>query len=408
MKVEEFRKQFPGLEQQCYGNKLVYLDNAATSQRCISAMELLQRVSYNYNANVHRSVYKLASEATKIYEDTRDYVQKYINAKSREEIIFTSGTTFSINLVARTYGEKFVGKGDNIIIGESEHHSNIVPWQLLCEKTGAEIRVLPIAESGEYDVNALSTLMDEHTKLVCVAQISNVLGVLNPIEDIVRLAHGKNIKVMVDGAQGAVHLNTDVQKMDCDFYAFSGHKMFASTGTGVLYAKKELLEVMPPFLGGGEMIGTVTFKKTTYAELPYKFEAGTPNFNVIPTLKEGMSLLGYASEDRDLVDNLERINEYVYDALCSDERITLLGSKAGVRKRIPLYSIIVKGVHHEDMAVLMDKMGVALRSGHVCAEPLMDRFGVTGILRASFAPYNTIQEAEYFIKCLNRSIEMLL
>ncbi len=408
MKVEEFRKQFPGLRQQCYGKDIVYLDNAATSQRCISAMNLLSDVSYNYNANVHRSVYKLAAEATKIYEDTRDYVQKYLNAKSREEIIFTSGTTFSINLVARTYGEKFVSKGDNIIIGESEHHSNIVPWQLLCEKTGAEIRVLPIADSGEYDISALEGLIDAHTKFVCVAQISNVLGVLNPIEDIVNLAHSKNVLVLVDGAQGAVHQKVDVQKLDCDFYAFSGHKMFASTGTGVLYAKKNLLEVMPPFLGGGEMIGTVTFKKTTYAELPYKFEAGTPNFNVIPTLKEGMSLLGYASEDRDLVDNLKQINKYVYDALCSDERITLLGSKAGIKKRIPLFSIIVKGVHHEDLAILMDKMGVALRSGHVCAEPLMDRFGVTGILRASFAPYNTMQEAEYFIKCLNRSIDMLL
>lgn len=408
MKVDEFRKQFPGLKQQCYGKELVYLDNAATSQRCISSLELLRDVSYNHNANVHRSVYKLASEATKIYEDTRDFVKKYINAQSREEIIFTSGTTFSINLVARTYGEKFVGKGDNIIIGESEHHSNIVPWQLLCEKVGAEIKVLPITESGEYDLCVLNTLIDEHTKLVCVAQISNVLGVINPIKDIVKVAHSKNVLVLVDGAQGAVHQNIDVQKMDCDFFAFSGHKMFASTGTGVLYAKKRLLEVMPPFLGGGEMIGTVTFKKTTYAELPYKFEAGTPNFNVIPTLKEGMTLLGYALNDRELVENMDQINSYVYESLKSDERITLVGAQAGISKRIPLFSIIVKGAHHEDLAVLMDKMGVALRSGHVCAEPLMERFGVTGILRASFAPYNTMQEAEYFIKCLNRSIDMLL
>ena len=293
-------------------------------------------------------------------------------------------------------------------MGESEHHSNIVPWQLLCERTGAEIRVLPITPRGDYDVERLRELVDAHTKLVCVAQISNVLGVINPIDEIVSFSHSKGAKVLVDGAQGAVHLRVDVQKMDYDFYAFSGHKMFASTGTGVLYAKKELLEEMPPFLGGGEMIGTVSFEKTTFAELPYKFEAGTPNFNVIPTLKPAMALLKETMEDAELAENLESINRYVYDALMADDRIVLAGGKAGVENRIPLFSIIVKGVHHEDLALVMDKMGVALRSGHMCAEPLMGRLGVTGILRASFAPYNTLEEAEEFIKCLNRAIDILL
>lgn len=408
MKVRELREKFPGLAQECYGRELVYLDNAATSQRCVAAMDVLSDVSINHNANVHRSVYKLAAEATKAYEDTRDFVREYLNARSREEIIFTSGTTFSINLVARTFGEKFIGKGDNIVVGESEHHSNIVPWQLLCECTGAEIRVLPITPRGDYDVERLRELVDAHTKLVCVAQISNVLGVINPIDEIVAFSHSKGAKVLVDGAQGAVHLRVDVQKMDYDFYAFSGHKMFASTGTGVLYAKKELLEEMPPFLGGGEMIGTVSFEKTTFAELPYKFEAGTPNFNVIPTLKPAMALLKETMEDTELAENLESINRYVYDALMADDRIVLAGGKAGVENRIPLFSIIVKGVHHEDLALVMDKMGVALRSGHMCAEPLMGRLGVTGILRASFAPYNTLEEAEEFIKCLNRAIDILL
>lgn len=408
MKIEELRVYFPGLQQQSYGKNLVYLDNAATSQRMKSALDLSNDLALRHNANVHRSVYKLASEATSAYEATRDYVKEYLNAAYREEIIFTSGTTFSINMVAHSYGDKFIGRGDNIVIGESEHHSNIVPWQLICERNGCELRVFPINEQGFLDVEKLPSLIDERTRLVCVAQVSNVLGLINPVERITEIAHERGVKVLVDGAQGMAHLKTDVQKMGCDFYAFSGHKVFASTGTGVLYAKKAILEQMPPFLGGGEMIGTVTWGKTTYADLPYKFEAGTPDFNNIPTLKSSLSLLKYTFEDPEIKENLENVKQYVYQELTRSERVHLVGTSEDLDKKIPLFSIVVDGAHHEDLALLLDKMGVAVRSGHACAEPLMSRLGVTGVLRASFAPYNTLAEAEYFINCLNRAINLLV
>ena len=408
MKIEELRAYFPGLQQQSYGKNLVYLDNAATSQRMKSALDLSNDLALRHNANVHRSVYKLASEATSAYEATRDYVKEYLNAAYREEIIFTSGTTFSINMVAHSYGDKFIGRGDNIVIGESEHHSNIVPWQLICERNGCELRVFPINEQGFLDVEKLPSLIDERTRLVCVAQVSNVLGLINPVERITEIAHERGVKVLVDGAQGMAHLKTDVQKMGCDFYAFSGHKVFASTGTGVLYAKKAILEQMPPFLGGGEMIGTVTWGKTTYADLPYKFEAGTPDFNNIPTLKSSLSLLKYTFEDPEIKENLENVKQYVYQELTRSERVHLVGTSEDLDKKIPLFSIVVDGAHHEDLALLLDKMGVAVRSGHACAEPLMSRLGVTGVLRASFAPYNTLAEAEYFINCLNRAINLLV
>ena len=408
MKIEELRAYFPGLQQQSYGKNLVYLDNAATSQRMKSALDLSNDLALRHNANVHRSVYKLASEATSAYEATRDYVKEYLNAAYREEIIFTSGTTFSINMVAHSYGDKFIGRGDNIVIGESEHHSNIVPWQLICERNGCELRVFPINEQGFLDVEKLPSLIDERTRLVCVAQVSNVLGLINPVERITEIAHERGVKVLVDGAQGMAHLKTDVQKMGCDFYAFSGHKVFASTGTGVLYAKKAILEQMPPFLGGGEMIGTVIWGKTTYADLPYKFEAGTPDFNNIPTLKSSLSLLKYTFEDPEIKENLENVKQYVYQELTRSERVHLVGTSEDLDKKIPLFSILVDGAHHEDLALLLDKMGVAVRSGHACAEPLMSRLGVTGVLRASFAPYNTLAEAEYFINCLNRAINLLV
>ncbi len=408
MKIEELRSYFPGLQQQSYGKNLVYLDNAATSQRMKSALDLSNDLALKHNANVHRSVYKLASEATSAYEATRDYVKEYLNAEHREEIIFTTGTTFSINLVAHTYGDKFIGSGDNIIIGESEHHSNIVPWQLLSERNGCEIRVLPINEQGFLDVEKLPSLIDERTRLVCVAQVSNVLGLINPVEKVTKIAHERGVKVLVDGAQGMAHLKTDVRKMGCDFYAFSGHKVFAATGTGVLYVKKAILEQMPPFLGGGEMIGTVTWGKTTYADLPYKFEAGTPDFNNIPTLKSALSLLKYTFEDLEIKENLENVKQFVYQELMRNERVHLAGTSEDLNDKIPLFSIIVEGAHHEDLALLLDKMGIAVRSGHACAEPLMSRLGVTGVLRASFAPYNTMEEAECFINCLNRAINLLV
>ncbi len=407
MKTQDFRKYFPGLEQYTYGKKLVYLDNAATSQRSSGVLSLSSELAEKSNANVHRAVYDLANRATSVLESTRDYVKEYLNAKYREEIIFTSGTTFSINLVAHSYGDVLVNEGDNVIVGESEHHSNLVPWQLLASRKKAEIRVLPIKKNGMYDTDRLSNLIDDRTKLVCVAQVSNVLGVVNPVSNIIKIAHEKGVRVLVDGAQGAVHQRVDVQKLDCDFYAFSGHKLYAATGTGVLYAKKILLDQMEPFLGGGEMIESVSFEKTTYASLPYKFEAGTPNFNYLPTLKPALSLLEFCFNDEELQKNFREINRYVHDALSSDERIVLAGGSCPIEYRIPLFSFYVKGVHHEDLATIMDKMGVELRSGHMCAEPLMRHYCVSGMLRASFALYNTLEEAEYFISSLNKAINIL-
>ena len=407
MKTQDFRKYFPGLEQYTYGKKLVYLDNAATSQRSSGVLSLSSELAEKSNANVHRAVYDLANRATSVLESTRDYVKEYLNAKYREEIIFTSGTTFSINLVAHSYGDVLVNEGDNVIVGESEHHSNLVPWQLLASRKKAEIRVLPIKKNGMYDTDRLSNLIDDRTKLVCVAQVSNVLGVVNPVSNIIKIAHEKGVRVLVDGAQGAVHQRVDVQKLDCDFYAFSGHKLYDATGTGVLYAKKILLDQMEPFLGGGEMIESVSFEKTTYASLPYKFEAGTPNFNYLPTLKPALSLLEFCFNDEELQKNFREINRYVHDALSSDERIVLAGGSCPIEYRIPLFSFYVKGVHHEDLATIMDKMGVELRSGHMCAEPLMRHYCVSGMLRASFALYNTLEEAEYFISSLNKAINIL-
>lgn len=407
MKVEEFRNSFPGLEQSVNGHKLCYLDNAATTQRCVGTLNLLRKLSQDVNANVHRSVYQLASAATAEYESTRDYVREYINAAHREEIIFTSGTTFSINLVAYSWGSVNVKSGDTIIVGESEHHSNLVPWQLLAQCSGAKIEYMPLTAEGKFDLEALKQMLNSSVKLVTFAHVSNVIGIVNPVKDIVSLAHAVGARVLVDGAQGIVHCDVDVQDMDCDFYAFSGHKVFASTGTGVLYAKREILETMPPFLAGGEMIGTVTFETSTYADLPYKFEAGTPNFNAVPTLKTGLEMLGQARGDKELVDASENVKLFVNQSLSKINRVRVLGSPKDLSDKVPLFSIVVDDVHHEDLATLLDAMGIAVRSGHVCAEPLMSCFDTKGILRASFAPYNTMEEAVYFIACLKRAIAML-
>lgn len=407
MTVEELRKQFPGLEREVYGKPLIYLDNAATSQRCRGAIEAQADSATHHNGNTHRSVYALAAEATRAYEGARERVARFIGALSPEEIVFTSGTTASINLVASSFGGKFIGAGDEIIIAESEHHSDIIPWQLLAERTGAKIVVLPVEDSGKLRVEALKGLITPRTKLVCVAQISNVLGLINPLPEIISIAHSEGVPVLVDGAQGVVHQKISVIDLDCDFYAFSGHKMYAATGIGVLYAKKSILEQMPPYMGGGEMIGDVSWEGSTYADVPYKFEAGTPNINSVPTFVPAIDLLEdiWASET---ALEIAEIKKYVYDALSSDERIVLRGTTENLEEKVPLFSFNVKGVHHEDLALVLDKMGVAVRSGHMCAQPLMKRFGVTGMLRASFAPYNTLEEAKCFISALDKAIKMLV
>ena len=405
--LSKIRNQFPILSRKVYGKDLVYLDNAATSQRPQSVLDKWQEISAYSNANIHRAVHRLSDEATQAYEQARDAVKNFLNATSREEIIFTSGTTASINLVAFCFGEAFVNEGDDIIVTEAEHHSNIVPWQLMCKRRGAVLKVLPVDDSGYLRVDLLDNLITEKTKLLAVTQISNVLGIINPVKDIISYCHSKGVAVLVDGAQGIVHCQVDVQDLDCDFYAFSGHKLYASTGTGVLYGKKKWLELMPPYMGGGEMVGTVSFENTTYADLPLKYEAGTQNFASVATYLPALECVRNLCSP-EMVREYDLVKEFVYNSLSSDPRIKIYGVPRGtIQDKIALFSFTVEGVHHEDLALILDKMGVAVRSGQMCAEPLMDRMGVTGMLRASFAPYNTMQEAEYFIKCLNKAIAML-
>ncbi len=406
MKVEEIRKLFPELGEKVYGKDLVYFDNAATSQRPLSVIRKWDEISSKSNANLHRAVHKIATDATEEYESTRDVVKDFLNSEHREEIIFTAGTTASINLVAFSFGEAFVKEGDEIIVSEAEHHSNIVPWQMMCQRKGAKLKVLKVDDSGRLRVEDLKTLLSERTRLLAVTQVSNVLGLVNPIAEIVALCHSKGIPVLVDGAQGVVHCGMDVRKTDCDFYAFSGHKLYAAPGTGVLYGKKKWLDAMPPYMGGGEMIASVKFSGTTYAPLPEKFEAGTQNISGVPTLKPAIDFVK-SLKDNEINSYETAVSEYLYEALTSDHRVTLYGRRGEGQEKISLFSFSVAGAHHEDLALIMDKMGIALRSGQMCAEPIMDRFGVTGMLRASLAPYNTMEEAEYFIKCLDRAIKML-
>lgn len=404
--VNEIRQMFPLLSRQIYGKQLIYFDNAATSQRPQSVLDLWNRLSTQSNANIHRGIHRLSEEATAEYENTRDYVRQFLNAQHREEIVFTSGTTAAINLVAFSFGEAFVGEGDEVIVSEVEHHSDIVPWQMMCQRKKAVLKVLKVDDSGHLMVDSLNSLITERTKIVAVTQISNVLGIVNPIDRIVEICHSKGVPVLVDGAQGIVHHGMDVTKTDCDFYAFSGHKIYAATGVGVLYGKKKWLDKMPPYMGGGEMIATVKFSGTTYAPLPEKFEAGTQNFTGVPTLIPAIEM-ALMMRDESLTKYCEGVKEYLMEELMKDDRITLYGVPSSMEEKIPLFSISVKGAHHEDLALILDKMGIAARSGQMCAEPCMDRFGVTGMLRLSLAPYNTMEEAEYFIKSLDKAVKML-
>lgn len=404
--VNEIRQMFPLLSRQIYGKQLIYFDNAATSQRPQSVLDLWNRLSTQSNANIHRGIHRLSEEATAEYENTRDYVRQFLNAQHREEIVFTSGTTAAINLVAFSFGEAFVGEGDEVIVSEVEHHSDIVPWQMMCQRKKAVLKVLKVDDSGHLMVDSLNSLITDRTKIVAVTQISNVLGIVNPIDRIVEICHSKGVPVLVDGAQGIVHHGMDVTKTDCDFYAFSGHKIYAATGVGVLYGKKKWLDKMPPYMGGGEMISTVKFSGTTYAPLPEKFEAGTQNFTGVPTLRPAIEM-ALMMRDESLAKYCDGVKEYLMEELLKDERITLYGVPSSMEEKIPLFSISVKGAHHEDLALILDKMGIAARSGQMCAEPCMDRFGVTGMLRLSLAPYNTMEEAEYFIKSLDKAVKML-
>lgn len=398
--IDDIRAQFPQLQRTVYGKPLVYLDNAATSLRPRSVIERWSRSASEQSANLHRAVHRVAVEATDAYEQARDAVRDFINAPEREEVIFTSGTTHAINLAAFSIGEAFIGEGDEVIVAESEHHSNIVPWQLMCSRRGATLRTLPVDDTGHLQVDLLPSLISPRTKLVCVAHISNVLGLVNPVRRIADICRQGGCMLLVDGAQGIVHQRVDVQALGCDFYAFSGHKMYGAPGTGVLWGRRELLEQMPPMFGGGEMIGTVRWSGSTWAPLPAKFEAGTQDISAVPCWVPAIEALKEMPQD-------DAVRDYLYATLTSIEGLTLYGRSSDLSEKVPLFSFAVQGVHHEDLALILDKMGIAVRSGQMCAEPLMDRFGVTGMLRASFAPYNTMQEAEYFVSSLLKAIKML-
>ena len=408
MDVQHIRDMFPALSRKVYGKDLVYFDNAATSQRVQTVLDEWNRISAESNANIHRAVHRLADEATQAYEEARDTVKEFLNAAGREEIIFTSGTTAAVNLVAFCYGEAFVKEGDEVIVTEAEHHSNIVPWQMMCARKGAVLKVLPVDDSGHLMVEMLDGLLTERTRMMAVTHISNVLGLINPVKEIIEKCHSRGVPVLVDGAQGAVHCKVDVRNLDCDFYVFSGHKLYAATGTGVLYGKKEWLEKMPPYMGEGEMGGTVSFAGATYAPLPMKYDAGTQNFASAATLKQAINFINLLNNN-ELIKYNDKIRDFLLDYFRSESRIRLYGVPRGTsEEKIPLFSFTVNGVHHEDLALILDKMGIAVRSGQMCAEPVMDRFGVTGMLRVSLAPYNTMEEAEYFVKCLNKAIDMLM
>ena len=398
--IDDIRALFPQLQRTVYGKPLVYLDNAATSLRPLSVINRWSRSASRVTANLHRAVHRVAVEATEAYEQARDAVRDFINAPEREEVIFTSGTTHAINLAAFSIGEAFIGEGDEVIVAESEHHSNIVPWQLMCSRRGATLRTLPVDDTGHLQVDLLPSLISPRTKLVCVAHISNVLGLVNPVRHIADICRQRGVMLLVDGAQGIVHQRVDVQALGCDFYAFSGHKMYGAPGTGVLWGRRELLEQMPPMFGGGEMIGTVRWSGSTWAPLPAKFEAGTQDISAVPCWISAIEALKEMPQD-------DAVRDYLYATLTSIEGLTLYGRSSDLSEKVPLFSFALQGVHHEDLALILDKMGIAVRSGQMCAEPLMDRFGVTGMLRASFAPYNTMQEAEYFVSSLLKAIKML-
>lgn len=403
MVITELRKQFPILGRTVKNKPLVYFDNAATSQKPQCVIDALSHYYSHYNANIHRGIHTLAEEATLAFEATRFAVQEFVGAASSEEIIFTRGTTEAINLVAYTWGRENINAGDEIIISEMEHHSNIVPWQIICEEKKAVLKVIPVNDNGELNMDVFRGLLNPKTKLVAIVHVSNSLGTVNPVEEIIAAAHKVGAKVLVDGAQSAVHLDINVQEMDCDFFAFSGHKVYGPTGVGALYGKKELLESMPVFMGGGEMIKEVTFEKTTYNELPYKYEAGTPNIADTIALKTALDFVKGIGKDK-IRAHEEDLLAYATEQLQAIPGLTIIGQ---AKNKVSLVSFIVDGVHPQDIGVLLDNMGIAVRTGHHCTQPLMKRFGIPGTVRASFALYNQKEEIDALVNALHKTIKML-
>ncbi|TKC65589.1 cysteine desulfurase [Pedobacter hiemivivus] len=404
MRVSEIREQFPILGRTVKGKPLVYFDNAATSQKPQSVIDALSHYYSHYNANIHRGIHTLAEEATLAYEATRFAVMDFIGAAFVEEIIFTRGTTESINLVANTWGRQNIDAGDEIIISGMEHHSNIVPWQILCEEKGAVLKVIPVKDNGELAMGVYEELLSSKTKLVSIVQVSNSLGTVNPVKEMIAAAHKVGAKVLVDGAQSAVHLDIDVQDMDCDFFAFSGHKVYGPTGVGALYGKKELLENMPVFQGGGEMIKEVTFERTTYNDLPYKYEAGTPNIADTIALKTALDFIKSIGKDQIRAHEAELL-AYATAQLEAIPGLKIIGN---AQDKVSLVSFVIEGVHPQDIGVLLDNMGIAVRTGHHCTQPLMKRFGIPGTVRASFALYNQKEEIDVLVAGLHKALKMLL
>ena len=401
--IEQLRREFPALQQEVNGRPLIYLDNAATTQKPKAVIERILQYYSRENSNIHRGAHFLSHQATEAYEEARKTVQMFVNAQHSHEIIFTRGTTEAINLVANSFCRKFVGKGDEIIISHMEHHSNIVPWQMACEASEANLKVIPINEHGELDMDAYAAMLSHKTKIVAITHVSNSMGTINPVKEIIDLAHQKNIPVLLDGAQAISHFRVDVQALDCDFYCFSGHKLYGPMGVGVLYGKEEWLNQMPPYQGGGEMIKSVQFDKTTYNELPFKFEAGTPSVGDVLGLESAIKFLSYLRYD-EVALHEQSLLQYTESKLRTLENIRFIGT---AKNKISVVSFIFDDIHPYDTGTILDKMGIALRTGHHCAQPVMEYFNIPGTVRISLAIYNSHNEIDQVVEALQKVRKML-
>lgn len=400
------RDDFPILSRTVYDRPLVYLDNAATTQKPRCVVEAMMEEYYNVNANVHRGVHFLSQKATDLHEQARETVRDFINARTSSEIIFTRGTTESINLLAYSFGEAFMQEGDEVLISEMEHHSNIVPWQILAERKGLKIKVISITDDGQIDLSTYRRILEQSTRirLVCVTHVSNVLGTVNPVKEIIMMAHEHEIPVLVDGAQSTPHFKVDVQELDCDFFAFSGHKIYGPTGVGVLYGKEKYLEQMPPYQGGGEMIQKVSFEKTTFNQLPYKFEAGTPDYVGTHALATAINYVDHIGMNQ-ILKHEQELTAYALQQLRTIDNMQIYGHPVG-NAGDAVISFNIKGIHHLDLGTLLDRLGIAVRTGHHCAEPLIHRLGIEGTVRASFALYNTKEEVDALVQGIQRVVKM--
>lgn len=403
--IDKIRADFPILSREVYGKPLVYLDNAATTQKPLCVLDAMREEYLNVNANVHRGVHYLSQQATDLHEAARERVRQFINASKTEEIIFTRGTTEAINLVASSFCESQMQEGDEVLVTEMEHHSNIVPWQLQAQRRGIVVKHIPMTDDGMLCLDQLDALLTEKTKLVSVAHISNVLGTVNPVEEIVRKAHARGIPVMVDGAQSAPHMKVDVQAIDCDFFAFSGHKMYGPTGIGVLYGKEQWLEKLPPYQGGGEMIDKVTWEHTTFERLPFKFEAGTPDYIATHGLAKAIDYLEALGMER-IQQHEQQLTRYCMEQLQTIPDLKIYGPQWSAEAKDAVVSFNVGDIHHLDLGTLLDRLGIAVRTGHHCAQPLMDRLGIQGTVRASFALYNTEAEVDALVSGIRRVSQM--